>query len=160
MSNFLNRCYVTWCKRVSAGLACMEMPKIGLETFAGAFSVLTCLEAVSYCPSALIITPRPPDLLFNLPRIPDEPIFLAWFRLPSLRCSRTVLRKERQNLLRTAGVIHNIGFTYGSQDLFYAFLPIMHICVSHLCTAGTSDCAGPRLTGYSYVFSSITSLPR
>src|SRR5215510_10255985 len=115
MSNILKRGCVIWCERVSAGSAVMETPEIGLETFAGAFSILTCLEAVSYCPSALIITPRPPDLLFNLPRIPDEPIFLALFWLPSLRRSSTVFRKKRQNLLRIAGVIHNIGFTYGSQ---------------------------------------------
>jgi hypothetical protein len=71
--------------RVRAGIAFMETPEIGLETFAGAFSVVTCLEAVPYCPSALIITPHPPDLLCHVPSIPDEPIFLAWFRLPSLR---------------------------------------------------------------------------
>jgi hypothetical protein len=62
-------------------------------------------------------------------------------------------------LLRTAGVIHNIGFTNGLQDTFYALLPLMHICLSHLCTPGTYDCDGPRLRCYSYVFSSITSLP-
>src|SRR5262245_58495564 len=113
----------------------METPEIGLETFAGAFRVLTCVEAVPYCPAALIITPRPPDLIFNLSCIPDEPIFLAWFRLPPLRCSRAVILKKRQNLLRTACIIHHIGFTHGSQDLLYAFLPLMHICLSHLCTA-------------------------
>jgi hypothetical protein len=29
-----------------------------------------------------------------LPRIPDEPIFLSWFWLPSLRRSSAVFRKE------------------------------------------------------------------
>ena len=159
MSNFLNRCCVTWCKRVSAGIAVVETPEIGLETFAGAFSVLTCLEAVPSCPSALIITPPPPALLFNLPRIPDEPIFLAVFRLPSLRRRRAVLRKKRQNLLRTAGVIHNLGFTHGSQDLFDVLLLVPHICLSHLCTASTYAFDGPRLRYYSYVCSSITSFP-
>src|SRR5438067_3552245 len=120
MSNSLKRWYVIWCERVRAGSACMETPEIGLETFAGVFSMLTCLEAVAYCPSALIITPRPPHLIFNLPGIPDEPIFLAWFRLPSLMYSSAVFRKKRQNLFRTAGVIYNIGFTHGSQDMFYA----------------------------------------
>jgi hypothetical protein len=86
----------------------METTQIGLETFAGAFRVLTRLEAVPYVPSALIITPRPPYLIFYLPGIPDEPIFLAWFRLPSRRRSSTVFRKEYQNLLRTDGVITHI----------------------------------------------------
>src|SRR5262249_12060103 len=155
----LNRCYVTWCKRVSAGLACMETPEIGLETFAGAFRILPGLEAVPYCPAALIITPRPPDLLFYLPRIPDEPIFLAVLRLPSLRRRRAVFLKKRQNVLRTAGVIHNLGFTHGSQDLFDVFLPILHICLSHLCIASTYDFDGARLLCYSFFCSSITSLP-
>jgi hypothetical protein len=62
-------------------------------------------------------------------------------------------------LPRTAGVIHNSGFTHGLQDLLYAFLPLIHSCLSHLCTASTSDFDGPRLMGYSYVCSSITSLP-
>src|SRR5215510_2108694 len=137
----------------------METPEIGLETFAGAFSVLTSLEAVPYCPSALIITPRPPDLLFYLPGIPDEPIFLAVFRLPSLRLSSAVFRKECQNLLRTTCVIHNIGFTHGSQDLFDVFLPVLHTCLSHLCTASTFNFDGPRCMCYSYVCSSSTSLP-
>lgn len=159
MSNFLNKCCVTWRERVRAGIACMETPEIGLETFAGAFRFLTCLEAVPYCPSALIITPRPPDLIFNLSGIPDEPIFLAWFRLPSLRRRSAVFRKERQNLLRTAGVIHNLGFTHGSQDMFDVLLPLMHICLSHLCPTGTPICHFPRLRCYSYVCSSSTSLP-
>jgi hypothetical protein len=34
------------------------------------------------------------------------------FRLPSLRCSRAVFRKECQNLCCPAGVIYHIGFTY------------------------------------------------
>ena len=58
-----------------------------------------------------------------------------------------------------AGVIHNIGFTYGSQDMFYAFLPLMHICTSNLGTSGTYDCDVPRLRCYSYFCSSNTSLP-
>src|SRR5215470_13416685 len=131
----------------------METPEIGLETFAGAFSILTCLEAVPYCPSALIITPRPPHLLLNLPGIPDEPIFLTWFRLPSLRLSSAVFRKECQNLLRTTCVIHNSGFTHGSQDLFDVLLPILHICLSYLCPAGTPICHFPRCMCYSYVCS-------
>jgi hypothetical protein len=159
MSNVLKRGCVIWCERVRAGIAVMETPEISLETFAGVFSVWTCLEAVPYCPSALIITPRPPDLIFNLPGIPDEPIFLSWFRLPSLRRSSAVFRKKRQNLLRTAGVIHNIGFTHGSQDLFYVLLPVLHICLSHLGTAGIPSCDFPRSMYYSYFCSSITSLP-
>lgn len=145
--------------RVRAVLACMEMPEIGLEPVADAFCLVTRLETVPYCPSALIITPRPPDLILNLPGIPDEPIFLSWFWLPSLRRSSAVFRKERQNLPRTAGVIHNVGFTHGSQDVFDVLLPLMHICTCYLCTSGTYDCDGPRCMCYSYVFSSITSLP-
>ena len=86
---------MTLCYRGSGTvLACMETPEIGLETFAGAFRLVPCLEAVLYCPSALIITPRPPDLILNLPGIPDEPIFLAWFRLLSRRCSRAVFAQR------------------------------------------------------------------
>jgi hypothetical protein len=38
-------------------------------------------------------------------------------------------------------------------------LPILHIGIRDLCTAGIYDFDGPRLLCYSYVFSSITSLP-
>jgi len=137
----------------------METPEIGLETFAGAFRLATRLEAVPDGPAALIITPRAPDLLSNLPGIPDEPIFLAVFRLPSRRFRCAVFRKERQNLCRTAGVIRHLGFTHGPQDLFDVLLPIFHSCISHLCTAGTSNFDGPRLICYSHFFSSLTSLP-
>jgi hypothetical protein len=62
-------------------------------------------------------------------------------------------------LLPPAGVIHNIGFTHGSQDMFGVLLRIIHIWISHLCTLGTSDFDGPRLLCYSYFCSFITSLP-
>lgn len=140
-------------------LAGMKMPEIGLEPVAGAFRVVSCLEAVPNGPAALIITPRPPDLLFNLSGILNKPIFLAMLRLPSRRFRRAVVRKERQNLCHTAGVIHNIGFTNAPQDVFEVLLPRMHSCLSHLCTAGASDFGVPRVMGYSYVYSSITSLP-
>jgi hypothetical protein len=39
------------------------------------------------------------------------------------------------------------------------FLPLMHIGIRHLCTAGTYDFDGPRLLCYSYFCSSSTSLP-
>src|SRR5262249_50682523 len=126
---------------------CMKTLEIGLETFAGAFSFLTCFEAVPYAPSALIITPCAPGFLANLPGIPDKPIFLAWVRRPSRRCSRVVFRKERQNLCRTVGVIHHVGFTDGPQEMFEVLVPIFHSCLRHLCTAGISDGAVPRLLG-------------
>ncbi len=49
----------------------------------GMFSFLTGFEA--YVPALLMITPRPPYFVFNLPRVPDEPIFFPLLRLPSLR---------------------------------------------------------------------------
>jgi hypothetical protein len=62
-------------------------------------------------------------------------------------------------LLRSTCVIHNNGFTHGSQELFDVLLPVPHICLSHLGTSGTYDCDGPRLLCYSYFCSSTTSLP-
>jgi hypothetical protein len=43
--------------------------------------------------------------------------------------------------------------------MFEVLLLMLHIGIRDLCTAGTYDFEGPRLMCYSYVFSSITSLP-
>jgi hypothetical protein len=43
--------------------------------------------------------------------------------------------------------------------MFEVLLPMLHIGIRDLCPAGTYNFNGPRLMGYSYVFSSITSLP-